>query len=295
MHSLELARLAATVASMGVPMIVHKSAANQPAAHDFWLANRYRFDLWSQRLREHRAAIDRPGTSHRIRMWFEVMHVFEEILISEPLSRCLACLGSVLESTGHDRDFGPLAHSVLVSHIEMRHRCLNLIVFGHGLPVDHAVKLNRIRRLVENYSDQLLACLPTPNEPETYAFDWPNVQHTQSTLSTSQFAIDQVSFHIQALATSLQRVLQAEIDSRTANARLNAKVSNAALGIFTANHFDSFGFCKSGSSAYGTHTSPESDGNTGDLSLPLQPPLNILLKPHSYVRAKEGDSKHGRI
>ena len=295
MHSLELAKLAAWVASMGSPMVRLRAKANQAPVHDYWLASRFRFETWSHRLREHRANIDRPGTSHRIRKWFEVMPVFQEILLSEPLTRCLACLGGILESRGWDRDFGPLAHSALISHIEMRHRCLNLIVFGHGLPVDQAAKLNRLRRQLEIYNDQLLGCLPPTPEIDAYAFEGSFVSQTHSRLNGSNSEFHQLAFHVQALAISLERMLSGAIDSLVVSARPNEKLAKAALGILPSCLFDSFGFGKTSTLLCGQHDSAESDGNTSDLTLPLLSPLDILLKPHGSVRAGEGNSKHGRI
>lgn len=295
MHSLFDAQLAATLAAVGSPMIRQKAIPNAIASQEFWLNSRYRFELWNRQLADHRAAVDRPGTSHRTRKWYEVLPVLQEILLSEPVTRCLAYIGRAFDARRIETDFSALAQSTFSSQLESRHRCLNLIAFGHGLPVEQAVRLNRLRRTMETFSDQLIACLPAAGEMAAFAFEYEIVKQMQSRLRDHDFEVNQVALHLQSLSIALIRQLRFELDPRVVNARLNGKLYEIILALLASELFDSFGLVKSASVAQSSMPSLESDGNTADLSQPLESPLDTLLKPADNLRAKGNRSKHGRI
>src|SRR5690606_30154203 len=123
--------------------------------------------------------LSRPGASRRARHWHEAVPVIQEILLSEPLTRVVAYHAAVLEQQGIEHDFSPLAHSALAAHIEARNRCLHLIVFGPGLSVEDAVTLNRLRRTLESYTDELLSCMSTVENHGLYCFEPRQVSDTQ--------------------------------------------------------------------------------------------------------------------
>ena len=171
MHAIDLAELASTFVRMATPLTNLRLPPRRSAALELWLIARYRQENWLHDLAQHRDAISRPGTSRRVQLWAEIMPVIQEVLLSEPLSRVVAYVASVWESRSIDHELAPLALSTLAAHVEARNRCLHLIVFGQGLAVENAVKVNRLRRSLENYTDQLLACLPTVANPGHFAFE----------------------------------------------------------------------------------------------------------------------------
>ena len=232
--------------------------------------------------------MNRSGASLRTRHWHEVMPVLQEILLTEPLTRTLACFATQLETARLSDEFAPLMHSNLVSHIEARHRCLNLIVFGHGLAVETSVKLNRLRRNLEHYSDHLLAALPEVSNIEAYCFDSRAILKSRSSLgklrTAEVFDGKWLHLHMQNLEHQLWRHLQSDIDWRAPNGRLNHRISQTVLAMLPEQLFDGVGIPKLNRAAMMMRfESPESDGKQLDPAAQSSP-LSLLHKPINQTR-----------
>jgi hypothetical protein len=291
MHAISLAEMASTFVGLATTMLDRRVAPSRQAAQDYWVHHRSRHDLWSQRLAEHRDAISQSGASYRARLWCEIAPVMQEVLVSEPLSRTLACFAAHLEERAICDELAPLAQSVLVSHVEARYRCLHLIVFGPGLPVETAVKLNRVRRQAEVYSDKLLASFPPAVNAEGYCFDEDLVARTRESLQSSGVSSGfrseassgtWLNLHLHLLAHQLWRSLQLDLDWRTGNGAYNHRISQAVLALLPAEVFDSLGIPKLQHRRKArTSDSPESDGKKLDQANGTSP-LNLLFKhlPH---------------
>ncbi len=300
MHAISLAELASTFAALATMMLERKLAPMHTAVHDFWVYHRSRHDQWSQQLAEHRAALNRSGASYRARKWNEILPVLQEILVTEPLSRTLVCFANLLEERCISDELAPLAQSILTSHVEARHRCLHLIVFGNGLPVETAVKLNRMRRHLEVYSDRLIATFPYNIHTDALRFDAAVVPQTriksedvsspserqsgQRRSETQHAATDGswLTLHMHLLAQQLWRSLQLDLDWRAASGRLNHRISQAVLGMFPVAAFDGLGVPKSIPSRwFRSGISTESDGKLHDPAA-CNSPLNLFFshKPH---------------
>lgn len=294
MHAITLAELASTFVGMASTILKHRLLPAQEAAQALWTIHRSRCDEWNYRLASHRDALNRTGATARSRKWHEVMPVLQEILLTEPLTRTLACFASHLEELQLSDEFSPLLHSNLVSHIEARHRCLNLIVFGQGLSVESSVKLNRLRRNLETYSDQLLAVMPQSSTIEAYCFDARAILNTRMELSRTADALNGrwLQLHVQSLERQLWQNLQSDIDWRAANGRLNHRISQSVMGLVPHQTFDGFGIPRRSCFGVFTHqASPESDGK------PLDPaagssPMNLIIK--STAHSRKVNEPHGR-
>ena len=294
MHAITLAELASTFVGLAATILKQRLLPAREAAQALWTIHRSRCDEWNYRLASHRDALNRTGASARSRKWHEVMPVLQEILLTEPLTRTLACFASQLEELQLSDEFSPLLHSNLVSHIEARHRCLNLIVFGQGLSVESSVRLNRLRRHLETYSDQLLAVLPPTTTVESYCFDAGAIFSTRMEIGRTADSIDGKwrQLHVQSLEQQLWQNVQSDIDWRAANGRLNHRVSQSVLALLPPPLFDGFGIPRrSGFSVLTHHDSPESDGK------PLGPaadasPMNLIIK--STAHSRKVNEPHGR-
>lgn len=283
MHARQLLAVASSLAEVG--QVLNRSHIHTAgdAAHAYWLANRFRCDAWHQRISQHRTAIERCGTSRRRRLWDEILPTLEEILISEPLSRVTAYLSALLEIRLADGDWSALAHSVLASHIEARLRCLNLMVFGYGFPVEQAVRLNRLRRLMETTNDSLIGSLPSLPQLDGYGFDLPLIYRQQSGLSRSweSEGIDRI--RLQCFVASALRSISMDHGKQSANPRLNANIAESAMGLLPPELFDSFGLIHS--RRYWLAIQPGNDitSATNDLDRPLAEPFNFFIhhRPHS--------------
>lgn len=286
MHAMHLAQIATNFARVGHALASEEVRAAGDSAHGFWLANRFRCDVWHQRISSHRSAIERCGTSRRARLWREIVPTLQEILISEPLTRVVACLASSLEKRQADADWGALAHSVLASHIEARHRCLNLMVFGHGFPVEKAVNLNRLRRLLEFYNDQLLAALPPLPQLERYAFEPATTAVHQREFRSYTLIGPWHQVRLQLLATSLGNLLAFDHDSLPANPQFNQSIAETALAMLPPGVFDSFGVARSRMHAMIARVAKDSNVYSDDFVRPLAAPFDLLTPHGRHPRRK---------
>lgn len=277
MHSVDLANLASVYINQVNAMMAFDYRPRHEAVHAIWLTNRFRQEAWTGRLAAHRDAINSNGVSYRSQRWHEIIPVMQEVLIAEPLTRCLAYHASLLEHEKNDSDFATLMESALQTHIEARNRCLHLIVFGQGLSVEHAVHLNRIRRAMEDFNDQLLAIARPLDFMDRYAFDSVVVAKQQSLLANA--TKQQMHIHTAGLAEHLQNELLPHVDPRVANARLNYRFSQGVLELFPTELFDEFGVAKSSWLAKFQAESEESTGGSEDITADLAYPLNVLFGP----------------
>ncbi len=280
MHAIDLATLASTIVGCAPSLLAISKPMRPHAFEQFWLTCRFRHENWTDKLAAHRHAIQNQGVSHRNRSWHEIVPVIQEVLLSEPLLRCVAYLARLLEERAVDHEFSCLARNALAIQIEARHRCLHLIVFGQGLSVETAVKLNRLRRTLESYSDELLSMLPPVQAMDDYCFDSPSVRQSQAVLGHNHhWQNHQFMLMIHMMSEGLKRATATDIDRRIPNIRLNLKLSQAVLGMLPEAMFDPFGLPKSARRLAYQSESLESTGQTNDLTQPLTHPLNVLLTP----------------
>ncbi len=291
MHAKHLVQLAIQLTSAGNALTHSHVQAAGDAAHAYWLANRFRCDAWHERISAHRTAIEKVGTSRRARLWAEMVPTLEEILISEPLTRIVAYIASHLERRRADADWGPLSHSVLDSHIEARHRCLNLMVFGYGFPVERAVRLNRLRRLLEAFNDRLIGCLPALSGLDRYAFEVRAVANAQLESRLQALTSRSVDVHLQSLSASLGSTVKTEYEQRSPNSQFNQRIAEAALAMLPEDVFDSFGVLRGPLQNVLSHTSTDVSIGTDDLEKPLAAPFDLLAVTKRDARSGQSSSR----
>lgn len=241
MHAYDLVKLATTFVRMAVPMAELRLVPRRLLGQDLWLTSRYRQENWLYCLARHRDAIVQPNTSRRMQLWRDIMPVIQEVLLAEPLTRVIAYSANLWSSRGIDGDLAPLATSTLAAHIEARNRCLHLIVFGQGLAVEHAVRINRLRRNLESFTDSLLARLPPMEDAGLYAFEPHSMCRQQLEIRSFARQNNWLNLLSNLNYEHMWQGLQRDIEISAANARLNFQLSQHTLGLFPAGCFDSLG------------------------------------------------------
>ena len=220
----------------------------------------------------------------------DILPTLEEILTSEPLARVIAYLAAILETRAADGDWSALAHSVLASHIEARHRCLNLMVFGYGFPVEQAVRLNRLRRLMEFFNDSLISSLPPIGNVDLYGFDIPLVQHQQKQFRNYPVSepIDQV--RVQSLVSTIDQSLRRDHNHPAANPRLNENIAEAVLALMPPELFDSFGLgTQSSSTGYFACSQRHRNANQryrSSVGSPIRYSYSTSTPPHRKIATR---------
>ncbi len=271
MHAYDLARLANCFAHAAPAHLRAEVVPIVATGHSYWLASRFRHEDWSGRLAAHRTGIARPGSSLRARLWYEILPVMQEVLLSEPLVRCLAYHGRSLEERGLDDAFSPLAHSVLNAHVEARHRCLHLIVYGPGIPSEMAAQLNLLRQRLEAFSDALLSRMDAPHHLDVYRFG-PR-QRPALGWRPEQFlgGAEAMRASSAMLALWMECNLRPLLDLRVVGRRYNRQIAECVLQMLSPSCFDSSGIPISARLAgirFGCmDRAPESDGPAGSSPL----------------------------
>jgi hypothetical protein len=243
MHALDLAELAAIVARYSPNMIAHRTAPPRVCQQKYWLEAKFRHDFWSSKLATHRQEVQCLGVTHRRQCWQRILPIIEDILVSEPLTRSIAYHARLLADQLIDVDFSTLANSVLSSHIEARHRCLHLLVFGEGLSVEHSVRLNRIRRELEGYTDGLLATFPVLESARSICFDagWTRQMRDHANGFANTAWIDARGLHLDCLRQSLRPSMARRLAATLPCSASNSKIHVAVMGFLANDIFDSLG------------------------------------------------------
>ncbi|QDU31825.1 hypothetical protein ETAA8_69850 [Anatilimnocola aggregata] len=202
------------------------------AIEQYWSASKSRQERWYRLFR---------GSTSGVRSTTRLSEVVYEVLASELLTRVFTAM-----CAGHDRASGhvelePIAHSILLGHLEARNCALQWMVTGEGIDLKRAVDCNRFRRRIERWTDMLLGrmaayCDPTPLafEPER-AIDFS--EDFDCSQSSNEFAW---SLALAATRASFQTLTQP-----TFHADLNREVASSVLGCLGTDVFDSLGLGRS--------------------------------------------------
>jgi hypothetical protein len=243
MHVSELVELAAIVSARGPGLIHSGQSIPTPSVEQYWTTSKVRLDRWAWRLKrfveESQAGKRRPRDP-----WPEVRGVLEEILAGEVLTRVWTALLCAYDRHRGGDEVEPAARSVLIGHMEARHRALTLLVRGPGVDAESAVKLNRLRRRAERWTDLLLGHLVRLHEVSEFAFD---------PRRAGQFADDfrqrgllQQDRQVWPLTlAALRAAFRQGLSPRSPSADLNARIAGSILSCFASESFDSTGLLRS--------------------------------------------------
>ncbi len=155
----QLVELAAIITAHGPALVQGCQRLSPPGIRRYWIASRCRQDRWLRTLKA-------PGTGGP-----ELAIVLEEIITGEVLTRTWAAVASAHDRHHQTDESGPVARSVLAGHVEARHRALRLLVRWPELDGAEAVRLNRLRRQTERWTDLLLGYLLGLDDVAEFAFD----------------------------------------------------------------------------------------------------------------------------
>ena len=115
----------------------------------------------------------RPESRRHQAQWPQFRGVLEEILSGEMLTRVWTAVLCACDRRRHSDEAEPAARSVLIGHMEARHRVLTLLVRGPGIDAEAVLRLNRLRRRAERWTDLLIGHLAGRYAVSEFAFDPP--------------------------------------------------------------------------------------------------------------------------
>lgn len=241
MHARELVEFAALLASNGAAIIGHAARLSDSGLEQYWSASRCRHECWSRSLKTFSNELRYARAKDMATRWAGIRNVLEEILTTEVLTRIWGAVCCGYERRRGLDEASPIVRNVLASHLEARHRALKLMVYGHGLRVEEAVILNRMRRRNERWNDMLLGYLPESTDVTEFAFSAERVK---------EFAADaRASIHPETarslLLASLRIAYQRHLGPSSPNEDLNRRVAAGVLACLPSEMFESTGTMKS--------------------------------------------------
>lgn len=238
MHVSELVQLAAFVSAQGPGILASSERLSTEGAERYWTAAKCRFDRWGRELKQHLRRTADADIQMSL-LWFLLRPVLEEILCGEALARVWAALAAAHDRQHNTQELEPVARSVMIGHLEARHRALELMLHGPGIGSDHALYLNRLRRRIEQWTDLLVAHVVPAGDPAEFALDAERVQKLVAELgpTAGPGATRRWSIALAALQTT--RI--AGLDTRSPNADLNARIAAAVVSSLPPTLFDGAG------------------------------------------------------
>jgi hypothetical protein len=239
MHARELVELAAIVSAHGPVLIRSGQRISADSIEQYWITSKVRLDRWAWRLKRFAAQADTDGRRRQVQ-WLDVRGVLEEILTSEMLTRVwTAALCAYDRQRGTD-EVEPVARSVMIGHMEARHRVLTLMVRGPGVDAEAAVTLNRLRRRAERWTDFLVGHLGDIHDLSEFAFDPQRAREfAEDMQDRSRLPGGRHAWPL--LLGSLRVGFQQALHGESPNADLNARIAASILSCFPPELFDSTG------------------------------------------------------
>ena len=243
MHARELVELAGVISAHGPALIRSGERIPVESIEQYWTTSKVRLDRWAWRLR----SFVRQATSDARRrrdQWPEVRGVLEEILTGEMLTRVWTAVLCAYDRRRGADDAEPVARSVMIGHMEARHRVLALMIRSPGVDAEAAVHLNRLRRRVERWTDLLVGHLAGIHDVGEFAFDPQRARDFAEDLQ--QRSSRQGGRHVwPLLLASLRAAFWQGLRAESPNADLNARIAASILSCFPTDLFDSTGLLRS--------------------------------------------------
>jgi hypothetical protein len=275
MHARELIELAA-LAVAHAPVLVRTSGRiSESNIRKYWTASKSRLDRWGWTLRSvlgedgqsRQPSKASPGKLPRATL--------EEIITGEVLTRVWAAV-----LCAHDRFRGtdqaePIARSVLVGHLEARHRVLTLLAGGPPVDLEQAFPLDRLRRRAERWTDLLIGCLVGVEDVSRFAVEPDRArQFADDFRNRSSTKGEQYVWPL--LLASLRSAFQTGLSPTSPNSDLNARIAASVLASLEPELFDATGLLRSAWLMRMNHVTDDAQGMIDEL-LAIEQPASAPL------------------
>lgn len=240
MHARELIELAAILAVHGPARIGSCKPIPRSSLEDYWVASKSRLDRWARGLKSLGSTVSSSNDCQRPL----VRATLEEILVSEPLTRVWAAVACASDRRHSIDEAEPIARSVLIGHMEARHRVLTLLVRTPAINADYAVKLNRLRRRTERWTDMLIGHLIEAGDVAEFATEPERAREFARDLRDQASAAGG-RFATSLVMASLRAAFRQGLAVETPNADLNSQIAGSILSAFPSEMFDATGVFRS--------------------------------------------------
>ncbi|MGA2033787.1 MAG: hypothetical protein ABSG68_16155 [Thermoguttaceae bacterium] len=244
MHACELVELSAILSGHGPVLIRGIQRISPQALQQYWTASKCRLDRWTASLKGFADDAVRLSPQQVQAHWPHTRGVLEEILTSEVLTRVWTAILCACDRREGIEEAGPIARSVLIGHVEARHRVLVLLVRGPGIHVEAAVKLNHLRRRAERWTDMLIGYLAGLVDVGEFAVEPQRARDFAQDLQY-QSGVAGGRHAWPLLLASIRAAFGQGLMPYSPNADLNERIASSILACFPAELFDATGLFRS--------------------------------------------------
>jgi len=280
MHARELVDLAAVVAVHTPTLIRAARDIPEESVEAYWIASKCRLDRWGRtlkRLTNALAADDGRLTPADRRLFRGIL---EEILASEVLTRVWTAAMCAFDRARNTDTMEPVARSVLIGHMEARHRVLTLLVSRTGLAAEEAIQLNALRSRTERWTDALVGHLASEYDVAQFAVEPDRAREFAEDLA-HQRGQPGGRYAWPLLLASLRAAFRESLSAESPNPDLNARIAASLLACFPAEVFDGTGQIVSAWLLRISHVANEAEGMLEELLAEDRPPSVRTAAPVS--------------
>jgi hypothetical protein len=225
MQSRDLIDLAVFVATYGPELIRRGWKLPPQSLAEYWAVSQCRLDQWQQLLKRLSAS---PGSGKSAEA-HTMRGLCEEILTAEMLTRVWCCVLTACDTGTGVCEGKPVAAGVMTGQIEATSSLLKAISSAaSGTRKASMPKIDRLRELIEHWTDMLVGALGETCDISGFAHD---------PKRAGQFALDFGLAEIRPLEWSLmiqsmRRALYPRLQAATDNAELNGRLLDGVLASF---------------------------------------------------------------
>lgn len=244
MHARELVELAAILSAQGPVLVRNSRRLPSGGLQQYWTASKCRLDRWARSLKSFTSdAWHGDPTAVRVQ-WPFVRSVLEEILTGEVLTRVWTAVLCLCDRQQGTQEAETIGRSIMIGHLEARHRVLMLLVRGPGIDSEAAVKLNHLRRRAERWTDLLVGYLAGLGDVGEFAIDQDRARDFSQDLNEQgKLPGGQQAWPL--ILASLRAGFRQGLAPASPNEDLNATIASAILSCLNPDLFDSTGLFRS--------------------------------------------------
>jgi hypothetical protein len=238
MHAAELVDLAGVLATHAGALVDASHSLPTIELDRYWTASKCRIDRWGLALasvrdqRADRVDVHALTSNH----W----PLIDEILSGEILTRVWAAILARHDLKHAKTDAEPIGRSVQLAHVEVRFRAMSLFSDARHFPLSDVVRLNRLRRQCERWTDVLLAQMAPIGDLAAYAHDVERMRdYADSAKQAQPPHVEHMRWSV--LLTSLHAAFERSMRHPSPNEDLNRQIAAGILGCYQPELFDGSG------------------------------------------------------
>jgi len=225
MQSRDLIDVAVFVATYGPELIRRRWKLPPQSLAEYWATSQCRLEQWQQLLRRLGAS---PGNGKGADAQ-TMRGLCEEVLAAEMLTRVWCCVLTAADAGTGVCEGKPVAAGVMAGQIDATASLLKVIASAaSGARKASTPKIDRLRELIEHWTDMLLGALGATCDISNFAHDDKRAQQFALDFGLAEIRPLEWSLMIQSMRRALYPRLQAETD----NAELNGRLLEAVLAGF---------------------------------------------------------------